>query len=231
MPVHRTCQQCARAFIATSQQVRRGFGKYCSRPCRDDARRQTVTCICKQCGGAFEKWPSALLRGEGRYCTVTCRSTAATIAIEVRFWDNVERGAGCWTWKRATRGAQGYGTTKWQHRTYATHRLAWELTYGPIPPGLLVCHRCDNPPCVRPDHLWLGTPLDNMRDMRDKGRARPVRARGEAASRALLTEEQVRMVRQRQASGETMAALARELRVSFGAIRSIVVRKTWRHVE
>lgn len=227
MPVHRTCLQCAGAFIATKQQVDRGFAKYCSRPCRDASRRQTVECVCVQCGAAFNKWPSALLRGEGRYCTASCANAAKTIVIERRFWANVEKSDGCWTWKLATRGAQGYGTTKWQGRTYATHRLAWELTHGPIPPGLLVCHSCDNPPCVKPGHLFLGTPADNMRDMRDKGRARPPRARGEATSRALLTEAQVRMVRLRHANGETMAALARELRVSFGAIRAIVHRDNW----
>lgn len=231
MPVHRTCQQCSRAFIATTQQVRRGHGKYCCRPCRDDARRQTVACVCVHCGATFHKWPSALLRGEGRYCTVACANAAATIAIEVRFWTNVDQTGDCWTWKLATRGAQGYGTTNWQHRSYATHRLSWELTYGPIPPGMLVCHRCDNPPCVRPDHLFLGTPADNMRDMRDKGRCRPPRARGEAASRALLSEVQVRMVRRRHASGETMAALAREFRVSFGAVRGIVQRLNWAWLE
>jgi hypothetical protein len=227
MPVHRTCQQCARDFVATKQQVDRGFAKYCSRHCRDDALRTTVECLCLACGGAFQRWPSALLRGAGRYCSRACKDTAATIAIEVRFWASLETGAGCWTWKLATRGAGGYGTTKWQGRSYGTHRVAWELTYGPIPPGMLVCHRCDNPPCCRPDHLFLGTPGDNMRDMRDKGRARTAGRRGEQTGRALLTEEQVRMVRRRRADGETMANLARELRVSFGAIRSIVLGLNW----
>lgn len=227
MPVHRTCQQCAVAFIATKQAVDRGVAKYCSRACRDQAARHKVTCTCVQCGQSFDKWPSALLRGEGRFCSVTCKDAAATVAIELRFWANLDKTVGCWTWKLARRGSHGYGVTKWQGRSYATHRVAWELTHGPIPSGLLVCHRCDNPPCCRPDHLFLGTPTENMHDMIIKGRHRTAGLRGEATGRALLTEVDVRMVRRRHAEGETMASLARELRVSFGAIRSIVLRLNW----
>lgn len=225
--VERTCEHCGAAFTVHPSTVQKGFGTFCSRACRDDAKRRKIECVCVHCGATFTRWPSALLRGGGRSCTTACTNAAATIALEERFWGNVDKTDGCWVWRLATRGAQGYGTTTWQDRTYATHRLAWELTHGAIPAGMLVCHRCDNPPCCRPDHLFLGTPRDNMQDMIAKGRARWVGLRGEQTGRALLTEDRVRMVRRRHAEGETMAALARELRVSFGAIRGIVHRLNW----
>jgi hypothetical protein len=92
-----------------------------------------------------------------------------------RFWAKVDkRGPDeCWEWQAAlTRG--GYGTfvvTKSPKRMARAHRFAWELTHGEEPKGLHVCHQCDNPLCVNPAHLWLGTNQDNMRDCADKGRA------------------------------------------------------------
>lgn len=87
---------------------------------------------------------------------------------EERFWAKVEKGPDCWEWK-AFRN-KGYGKFTYNGRMYLAHRLSWILTNGPIPDGLGVLHSCDNPPCVNPDHLFLGTQLDNMRDASNKGR-------------------------------------------------------------
>ena len=87
-----------------------------------------------------------------------------------KFWSLVVKTEDCWLWC-AGRFGPGYGSfyVPGSHR-YLAHRAAWELTNGPIPPGVWVLHRCDNPSCVRPDHLWLGVHRDNMRDMVRKGR-------------------------------------------------------------
>lgn len=92
--------------------------------------------------------------------------------FEVRFWTSVKSSAGCWEWMKGRSDERGYGVTADVGRKLQAHRASWELHYGPIPEGLFVCHKCDNPPCVRPDHLFLGTHLDNMRDMIAKGRDR-----------------------------------------------------------
>lgn len=86
-----------------------------------------------------------------------------------RFWDKVLLGDGCWEWTAAKH--HGYGIFGMDQRTFQATHIAWELWHGsPPPPGMFVCHRCDNPGCVRPDHLFVGTQTDNMRDMTAKGR-------------------------------------------------------------
>lgn len=95
--------------------------------------------------------------------------------IRERFWAKVRRGDGCWEWT-AARSAAGYGWFKGAAGPELAHRVAWRLERGEIQAGLFVLHRCDNPRCVRPDHLFLGTNADNMADMVQKGR----QSRGEA---------------------------------------------------
>lgn len=151
-----------------------------------------------------------------------------------RFWAKVrhaqEPGA-CWPWLGSTR--HGYGNigvgsrVDGSRRVVSAHRVAWELTHGPIPDGLWVLHRCDNPSCVRPTHLFLGTPQDNVDDMLAKGRHRALA--GEQHKSAKLTTSQVNEIRARysreKANGKELAA---EFGVSNVMIYRIVNQKSWK---
>jgi HNH endonuclease len=129
----------------------------------------------------------------------------------------------CWTWVGAHHEF-GYGMANMSGKAVYVHRLAWEEVNGPIPPGLCVLHRCDNPPCCNPAHLFLGTLQDNAADMAQKGRAR--RGRGNAK----LTAVQVQSIRSGDAGGADRRQVARELGVSETTIWGAVTGKTWRHL-
>jgi hypothetical protein len=154
-----------------------------------------------------------------------------------RFWSKADTtGDACWLW-RGCKTRLGYGMFKIGGRagkSRAAHRLAWELTHGPIAQGggfhgTCVLHRCDNPACVRPSHLFLGTHADNMRDMASKKRFRIPRLHGEAIGSARLKVADVESIRQRYATG---AVSQRELAEAFGvsqsAVSLILAGKTWR---
>lgn len=107
----------------------------------------------------------------------------------------------CWIWTAGH--TAGYGSFRKDRKHIYAHRAMWELWYGPIPVGMFVLHRCDNPPCVRPDHLFLGTQKDNLADCATKGRVDRDKGRK-------LTDAQVRAYRERYASGEKAHTLAKE---------------------
>lgn len=138
---------------------------------------------------------------------------------------------GCWLWVGAKKPG-GYGNA-WVDGHYENaHRLAYRLFIGPIPPGLHVLHRCDNPPCVRPDHLFLGTDADNTDDMWKKGRnpVMPV-LKGERAPSAVLTDQAVAAIRERhRAGGNRQVDLAKEYGVTQSTISKVIRGATWSHV-
>jgi hypothetical protein len=148
----------------------------------------------------------------GRYVRLT---------LAARFWRKVDRSGECWEW----RGAQvlaGYGYFGISHGIPShAHRVAWVLTYGAIPRGLFVCHRCDNRLCVRPTHLFLGDALTNMRDMDAKGRRRSV------VTRAKLSRADVEAIRASYRWGDG-GTLAKVYGVNSSTISRVVNEKRWR---
>jgi len=134
---------------------------------------------------------------------------------------------GCWEWTGKLQF--GYGHARFRGKTEAAHRVAWRVFRGPIPEELNVLHQCDNRRCVRPDHLFLGTQLDNMRDMFAKGRQHD--RSGENSGRAKLTEYAVKQIRLWYAEGEvTRAQLSAWYGVSTSTINDILNRKLWNKI-
>ena len=152
--------------------------------------------------------------------------------IVKRFWEKVKKSDGCWEWT-AYCLADGYGQFFVQRgEQWLAHRFSWVLHFGPIPigegyHGTCVLHRCDNPKCVRPNHLWLGSNADNIRDCQAKGRASKVRAHGERHPMAKLTAKQIPAIRQ---DTRTLETIARNYGVCLSTISSIRRREHWQHV-
>ena len=150
-----------------------------------------------------------------------------------RFWGQVDRRGPdeCWEWRGRRKHGKTYGFFRVggrQGRTLIASRVSWMLTHGPIPNGMCILHRCDNPPCCNPAHLFLGTQLDNIRDRDRKGRQRAPRGSGNGSSR--LTEADVEHIRARLSSGDKGNAIAREFGVGTSTISRIRGRRAWCHV-
>jgi predicted XRE-type DNA-binding protein len=149
------------------------------------------------------------------------------ISLKERFAQYVRRGEGCWDWLGYI-DSGGYGRINVGGTPKLASRVSYLLHYGDVPKGKVVCHKCDNPKCVNPEHLFIGSQADNVRDMHDKGRARKRALFGEAHSRSKLTEDMVRGIRNCALSNTEAAEL-------FGISRSTVYdirkRRSWKHVE
>lgn len=155
--------------------------------------------------------------------------------LEARFWPRVQRGDGCWLWIGSF-FPEGYGQFWLAGRPEGAHRVSWLLTYGEITIGLCVLHNCpsgDNPACVNPAHLWLGTKGDNARDMAAKGRCRlqthpelspRVSLRGELNGRSKLTQEIAQEIRAYAAAGASQSALAKRFAVGQATVSRVINR-------
>ena len=149
------------------------------------------------------------------------------------FWKKVDKAGDCWIWQ-GNWFIRGYGALRVNGKQVYAHRVAWELTYGLIPAGLNVCHHCDNPPCVRPDHLFIGTQSDNLHDAINKGR---LNNSGENHGMSILTTAQVREIRKiyalkgsRYTYDISQYKLANQYHVARTTIQAIVEGKNWKGV-
>ena len=144
------------------------------------------------------------------------------------FWSQVVKTDRCWNWT-GNKHSKGYGQYKMPGLSYRVHRASWQLANGPIPTGKHVLHKCDNPSCVNPDHLFLGDHFDNMRDMTVKGRLRIPDQKGEHHSQAKLTSGDVRVIRG-LSEKYSHAKISTWFPVVRTVITQIVNRKLWPHV-
>jgi hypothetical protein len=177
------------------------------------------------------------------------------MSVAEKFWAKVNKDGPivrpelgpCWVWTASVVARSGYGQVSVNRRPMLAHRASFMLTNGGIPEGLFVCHKCDNPPCVNPDHLFLGTNTDNMRDAAAKGRTasgetHPMCARPEIRHwgdrngsrthpermRRKLTDEQVRAIR---VDDRRQVDIAADYGIRQSLVSRIKLRQAWRHVQ
>jgi hypothetical protein len=224
----RVCEYCG-ASLAGSRPRRRFCGPRCSSLKRHSATKVFRTC--ERCGNSFVASPCRVRDGEARYCSAFCSNTSrAARPLIDRFWEKVNKTDSCWIWI-GTKVNGGYGTIK-VHKgpSVRAHCLSWEIHCGPIPDGFEICHNCpggDNPACVNPDHLFLGTHAENMQDASRKRRMQ----HGEGHTNAKLTDELVRESRLRyHAGGISLRKLAAECGVTYQSIYSAIQGRSWKHV-
>jgi hypothetical protein len=197
------------------------------------------TFACDYCGAAVQRQPSGTTFAH-IYCSRKCHSDAQRMprlpfneavqsmpdAARARFWARVDRSAGgatCWPWTGG-RGGSAYGRMSLNGVYFMAHRIAFGITYGSVPDDLQVCHRCDNPLCCNPSHLFLGTNEDNRRDMIAKRRHNI----GERNGASKLTWKLVRQIRSLRAAGYKLQAIADKIGVVDRATVGRVVReKIW----
>jgi len=157
-----------------------------------------------------------------------------------KFWEKVNKNGrqmphvlhlgNCWEWK-AGKFVSGHG--QWENNFFPerrSHRVSWFIHFGEIPSDIFVCHKCDNPACVRPDHLFLGTALDNIKDMDLKGRRKTVARKGELCGMSKLTEHDVLEIREMIKNGNTQWCVANHFGIKQSTVWSIKERKTWTHI-
>lgn len=160
-----------------------------------------------------------------------------------RFWSKVKKTKTCWEWI-AYRNRLGYGVLNIRGKSTLAHRFVWFLTHGPFPREALICHHCDNPSCVNPNHLYQGTPRSNVQDCLSRGRHVAPKgekhwtkqfgkriARGNSSPVARLTEAQVLAIRARYALGwKNKTRLGKEYKIDNSVITDILNREIWTHI-
>lgn len=172
--------------------------------------------VCQICGVTFTAHPCK----RRQFCSRKCAAIAREGTIEKRLWSRVNKSdpSGCWIWQGG-HTTFGYGAITHNGTVRHAHTVAYELTYGPIPPGKHCCHTCDNPGCVNPAHLFVGTNTENVADRVSKGR-----------SASQLSANDVITIRRALANGESPSAISARYNVTYATIYAVGRRINWRHV-
>lgn len=190
---------------------------------------------CKKCGTWVWLKPS-LIADNRICCSSKCKNSDP---IDVRFWKKVERKeSGCWEWQGGCLRPPNmpYGRFKYKGKEDKAHRISWLITFGSIPSGKWVLHKCDNPKCVSIFHLFTGTPKENTHDAIKKGRRKypgpTIPLRGTESPISKLNDDKVRQIRAMYKPGEFGKwRIAKIFGVSKPAISAVINRETWGHVK
>lgn len=157
-------------------------------------------------------------------------ATKVIDSLETKFWKRVIKTDGCWLWTGAIT-TFGYGHIHLGMGKFRdAHRVSWGLHNGDVPEGLSVLHHCDNPPCTRPDHLFVGTQADNVEDMDRKGRRVNAQPIGEKHWKSRVTENDILTMRHLRSAGVPISKLAEQFKMSYRNAWVIVTRRGWRHI-
>jgi len=152
------------------------------------------------------------------------------VPLSIRFFDKILITDFCWEWIGA-KYKDGYGALYKNSKLCRAHRISYELFVDEIPDGMLVCHHCDNPACVKPEHLFIGTIKDNVKDKCNKGRASGGSLKGESCPSHKYTEEIVLMIRQLyDEGGISKRGLAKKLNIPHSTVIRIINKDTWKHI-
>lgn len=170
------------------------------------------------CNMHYQRW----LKGSDMH--KPAKASGGTVRDRFESFVEIFPSSECITWP-ASRGTRGYGQLVYQNKTRKAHRVSYEIHVGPIPRGMVVRHKCDNPPCVNPAHLEIGTQSDNVSDAVERGRWRL----GESSHRSKVTESQVLEIRE-LAKTTPLTVLSSKFGLDESSLSRIVNRKTWRHI-
>ena len=189
----------------------------------------SIRCHNPLCNKEFAVQPYRMSRTKNLYCSQQCVRQNRSATTLLTFWNHVLKTDTCWLWQRGRMPKEiGYGDFRHKGFLIRAHRFAYEETYGVLLPGFIVCHHCDNPPCVRPDHLFAGTKSDNAMDAFRKGRLKTF-ANGLPNPNTILQAQDIPTIR---AMRDTMtsAALGEIYHVSEETIRTVWQKRTWKHI-
>ena len=234
------CPVCQLPFFVTPSRLDKVKSPCCSRRCMGIAVRAMPNVICECCKTPFHKKTSHIPKVKRHVCSRACRAALdrqnSQATFHERFWRNVDKRGPlhpyvpelgpCWIWTRAR--TSGYGVFQNNGKMRKSHILAYELIHGAFPKGMYGLHSCDNPICCNPyGHVYPGTPLDNMRDKKERHREKYLR--GEECPHAKLTEKKVIEIYQHRGILSSYKT-ADKFSISPGHVQDIWRKKRWAHV-